>query len=199
MIEFYGSPASSSGRTHWMLEETAVPYTYRRVVLRDPAQPVPEAVAANGGKVPVLIDGELTLNESMAINFYLAERYAPALWAADLTQRASLYRWSFWAISSLQPELLTLMWRAMQRPVGPAPERVESAQREAARMLGFLEHALTGREYLLDRGFSVADVNVGSVVNLARATGVLTDAYPQTRAWLDKLRERPAYQRAARA
>ena len=40
------------------------------------------------GKVPVLIDGDLKVWESLAICEYVAERFAPHLWPADITARA---------------------------------------------------------------------------------------------------------------
>ena len=80
MIELYGSPMSSAGRTRWMLEEVGVSYEYRRVDTRAGQTRTPEYLRMyGGGTVPVLRDGDLVLGESMAINFYLAEKYGPDL------------------------------------------------------------------------------------------------------------------------
>src|SRR5690349_7945183 len=104
MITFFGSPMSSAGRTHWMLEEAGVPYEYKNVNVREGQQKTPELLAANPtGKIPAIVDGELKLGESMAINLYLAEKYAPATMPAEPGHRAKVYEWSFWAATNLQP------------------------------------------------------------------------------------------------
>src|SRR3954462_4458911 len=101
MIQFSGSPASSAGRTHWLLEELGVPYEYRRGSARDGGTRTPEFLALNpSGKIPFLVDGEFKLFESIAINFYLAEKYGASLWPDDSARRALVYQWSLWAITN---------------------------------------------------------------------------------------------------
>ena len=62
-------------------------------------------------------------------------------------------------------------------------------------LLQFFEQGLAGKQYLVGEGFSVADVNAGSVMNLALATGMLGD-YPSISAWMARLTARPAFARA---
>src|SRR5688500_3903098 len=118
MVVLYGSPASSSGKNHWMMEELApeVPYEYRQVDQRDPAAMAEYRKICPEGRVPCLIDGQgpgqVRLLESMAINFYLAERYRPELAPASLLERARTLQWSFWAITNLQPEAMTVMMQS---------------------------------------------------------------------------------------
>src|SRR5262245_21511778 len=185
MITLYGSPRSSAGRTRWMLEEIGVPYDYHVVKVREGGAKTPEFLAMNpGGKIPFIVDGDVRLAESMAINFYLAEKYKPELLPADLRERALVYQWSFWAITVLQPECLTAM---MHRAFLPEPERdpkaLESAKRNMESAFDLLEQAL-GSAYLLGERFSVVDVNAGSVVNLGMRVGVAEGSRPKLERWM---------------
>jgi glutathione S-transferase len=197
MIIFYGAPASSAGKTHWMLEEVGVPYEYRRVDLQD-ALVMEEFRQINpGGKVPFVIDGDLRLFESAAINLYLAERYRPELFATAPAERALCYQWSFWALTNLQPEALGFMMQVM-RPEGTRDEAAVAAARDTlAQLLTTVEVALTG-PYLVGGRFSVADVNAGAIVNLALRAGAAAPG-PRVATWMEALRARPAYQRAVNA
>jgi glutathione S-transferase len=199
VIRFFGSPASSAGRTHWLLEELQVPYEYERVNTREGQTRTPEFLAMNpSGKVPFLEDGDIKLFESVAINFYLAEKYGGSLWASALPLRALVYQWSLWAVATLQPVVLDIMYHAAILPESERDSRVvERARSSLPRYLQTLETSLKDKQYLVSDTFSVADINAASVVNIVPAVGFSLDAYPATQAWLLRLRGRPAYRKAA--
>lgn len=195
MIIFYGSPMSSAGRTRWMLEEIGVPYEYRRLSIREGDTKKPEFLAINpGGKIPCIQDDGFTLTESMAINLYLAEKYGKELMPAGLQERARVYEWSFWAISNVQPLLVTILQHTM---ILPEPERdpkaIEKARGLLPPYLALLERALSGRQYLVGDRFTVADLNVASVVGLAAMVGVDLGSHPNILAWLQPIQARPAF------
>jgi glutathione S-transferase len=189
---------SSAGRTHWMLEETGVPYEYSRVELRNADAMSEYRKICPAGRVPFLVDGDLRLMESVAINLYLAERYAPELFAANVEERARIYQWSLWGVTNLQSEALTVMSEGMFLPEAErSPVRRDRAKNTAQRLVRELESALIA-PYLLGARFSVADVNLGAVVNLADRAGA-AELGPRAQDWLGRLRDRPAYQRAVKA
>ena len=199
MIRFFGSPASSAGRTHWLLEELQVPYEYQRVNVREGQTRTPEFLAMNpSGNVPFLQDDDIKLFESVAINFYLAQKYGGSLWASALPERALMYQWSLWAVATLQPVVMDIMYHSAILPEAQRdPRVVERARANLPRYLQTLETSLTDKQYLVSDTFSVADINAASVVNLAPAVGFSLDAYPVSKAWLQRLKARPAYQKAA--
>jgi len=195
MIVFYGSPMSSAMRTHWMLEEIGVPYDYKRLSIREGDTKKPEYLRVNpGGKIPCIVDGDLTLTESMAINFYLAEKHGKDLMPTDVVQRARVYEWSFWAISNLQPLFITILQHSMVLPEAERdPKAIEKARTLIPPYLELLEKSLTRKEYLVAGRFTVADLNVASVVGLAAMVGVDVSKYGNVQAWLGRCQSRPSF------
>jgi glutathione S-transferase len=186
---------SSAGRTHWMLEEIGVPYEYHRVALRDPAATAEFRKVCPAGKVPFVIDGDVRLYESIAINFYLAERYKPEMWSTDPIERSKLYQWSLWGITNLQPESLKVMF-AMMAPAKANAEEVAESKRRCQSLLDHLEPEIG--QYVVGDRFTVADVNLASNVNLALRTDAAKGG-PKTVAWMEAMRARPAYEKIAKA
>lgn len=75
-IKFYSWPRSSGARVQWALEELGVGYEYVELDPKKQEHRTPQYLAINPhGKVPGLVDGDLTLFESGAILLYLGERY----------------------------------------------------------------------------------------------------------------------------
>ena len=198
MIDFYGAPASSAGRTHVMLEECGLEYKYHQVNLRDPGEKEAFVKVNPAGRVPFIIDGDVRLQESIAINFYLAENYAPQLWANNLTDRANIYAWSLWAITNLQEEAIRVLHHSFVLPEEKrSPYEVETGKLNTQNLIDELERAMPESGFLVGDRLTVADINVGSVTNLAAATRACTLG-PKVQAHLTALKERPAWQKVAK-
>ena len=77
MITVFGGSTSRSLRVTWLMEEMGLPYRIRPVDMLSEV-PDTEFLAANpAGYIPVLVDGDVTMVESIGIMQYLAARYGP--------------------------------------------------------------------------------------------------------------------------
>jgi glutathione S-transferase len=146
------------------------------------------------GQVPVLEDDGLVIYESVAILEYLEERHpTPALLPADRAGRARARQLMLVAGDYFVPPLK----RWLTRLFTPASEWDRPDQERAVVELGehldVLEPLLAGHEYLVDR-FSLADVAYVPLVCELRACQLehLLEGRPAVRAWVDRLRARPA-------
>ena len=195
MITFYGSPMSSAMRTKWMLEEVSVPYEYKKLSIREGDTKKPEYLKLNpGGKIPCIVDGNVTLTESVAINFYLAEKYGKGLMPTEFIERIRALEWSLWGLSNVQPLFITILQHTMILPESERdPRAIERARGFIPGYLQFLDHSLTGKDYLIGNRFTVADLNVASVLGLAMMVGVDTSGYANVQAWLTRCQARPSF------
>ena len=76
MLHLYGNAKSRAMRCLWMLEEIGEPYQLIEKSTRPDDLQTPEYLRLNpNARIPTLVDGEVVLWESMAINIYLAQKY----------------------------------------------------------------------------------------------------------------------------
>jgi glutathione S-transferase len=98
-------------------------------------------------------------------------------------------------MTEMEPPLIALSTDARK----PEAERDTAATAQARELFrkaaNVLEAALRNRKFLLGDGFGVADVMVGGTLAWARGFKLL-DGFPNLEAYLARLRERPAWQRA---
>jgi glutathione S-transferase len=195
MIKLYGISASRAFRSLWMLEELGVEYQNVPTNFATGETRSAEFLKLNpNGHIPVLVDGETVLWESLAINLYLARAYgAGGLWPATPADEGRVFQWSFWALTEVEAPLLAVL---LHRRILPKEQRDESiaAANEAklAGPFGVLEGALRGRQHLLGSAFTVADLNVASVLSWALRCGVELGRWPQLADWLQRCTARPA-------
>src|ERR1043165_8517085 len=76
MLKLYGNTRSGALRCLWMLEEVGEPSEWIEKSLRAEDLQSADYLRLNpNARVPTLVDGDLVLWESMAINLYLAQKY----------------------------------------------------------------------------------------------------------------------------
>lgn len=167
----------------------------------------PEYRAMNpNGRVPTLVDGEVTLWESNTILRYLALREAeqrpdsPAtrLYPAGAARRARVERWMDWTLATLQPAERPLFWGMVRTP----PEKRDMAAISAASAATgaawrIVEaHLGHGQAFIEGPDLTLADIVVGSYVR--RWFGIDVEnrpELPRLKRWHERLAERPAFQR----
>lgn len=203
---------SRSQRVLWLLEELGLDY---EVVLHTRASDPRQAPASLArihplGKAPVLCDGDLVLAETGAIFEYLMERYAAGRLqpAPGTPERLDYLYWRHFAEASLMPYLaMKLLFGGMVKraPLIARPLLIPVARVVGAlylnpnlrREIDFIEAHLGTHAWFAGADFSAADVLIA--FHLEAITGRMAPAadYPRIAAFVTRVRERPAYRRAA--
>lgn len=110
MIQLYGNPKSRAMRCLWLLEETGQPYQLIEKSTRADDLQTAEYMRLNpNARIPTLVDGDVTLWESMAINIYLAQKYDGPIHLAGPKDLGLAAQWSFWAVLEMEELLLGLL------------------------------------------------------------------------------------------
>ncbi len=198
MIEIYHAPRTRGIRPIWTCEELGLEYTvvpvdfsaeYRASAAWRRLNPV--------GKVPVLVDGELTMFESGAMVQYLLDRYGgaggPVLQPQPGTAEHAIYlQWSWFAESTFARPLGEIVNHGRAFPDAPSAAAIEEMQTRAWLCVEALEQALDGRTWILGEDFSAADIMLGYSLKLH--TELAPGALPArvARYWA-ALNERPAF------
>jgi len=200
MIKIYGNVRSRANRCLWLLEEMGADYEHVSFEFGSGENKTPEYLKLNpSGKVPTLEDDGLVLFESIAINLYLAETYGKEpIWLPDPKHQALILQWSFWAVAELEPFVVTM---AVEKFFKPEPARdlakADEAEEIVKQNLPILEKTLSsGQGVLVGDRFSVADLNVASILTGLKLCQFDFSPWPETQAWLDAALSRPAYSKA---
>lgn len=197
MISIYGSPRSSSGRCFWCLEEVGISYEAKSVSFKERENKSEAYLELNpNGKVPVLVDGDFKIWESMAINFYLADKYKPELLGRDPMDRGLVQQWTIWSIAELQAPIIDIFIQLVFVPEERRNlEFIKKAQEKLPKLLDVLEKKLSAKQYLVSESFTLADLNTASVVNICRDIKFDISNYENIKSWLGRVGERAAFKK----
>ena len=191
----WGVGSSRALRAHWALVFLGLDYETRAIRTRTPAMDTAEYRAINPrGKIPTLIDGDLTVTESAAIVAYLAERYSkpdkrliPI--SDEVEQRALYFEWMSFISMELDATSLYVLRRHEGLPeiYGAAPDACTAARAYFERMLNAAALRLEdNRRYLLGECFSGVDILMTSCLDTAMCYGfTLPEAFAAYRARID--------------
>jgi len=201
MLTLHHLNDSRSQRILWLLEELGAPYEMKRYQ-RDPTTRLapPELAAVHPlGKSPVIVDGGVRIAESGAIVDYLIRTYGqgngkPAMMPAIGTPDYEAYNeWLHYAEgSAMLPLMLNFYVSRLKEAGAPLHPRIES---EIANHLGYIDSALTGREFFIGNKLTGADIQMSFAGDMAKVFNKL-GPYPRLAAWLSRMHARPAFQRA---
>jgi glutathione S-transferase len=200
-ITLWGAGTSRTLRPIWMAEELGVPYALRPIGPRTGETQTAEYGRLNPKrKIPVLVDGDFHLSESLAICRYLVDTHPrEAVYRPETArERARESEWCCYVYGELDETSLYVMRRHGDLgPIyGASPEVVAAAGAYALRHLQVVEQMLGTRPHVLDGGFGIADVMLQSCLDWAIACGIALPA--GLAAYRERIAGRPAYRRAVR-
>jgi glutathione S-transferase len=128
------------------------------------------------GRIPAIDDNGFKLWESMAINLYLARKHGSGLLPKIMEEEAQAIQWSFWVMTEDQRD----------------SKLADEGEQQLQKPLEVLDQRLATTGYLVGPTFTVADLNVASVLSWARMGGVDLSGFPQVDQWLAGCLKRPA-------
>jgi glutathione S-transferase len=203
---------SRSQRVLWLLEELGVPYEIKQYQ-RDPKTMLaPSALKKVHplGKSPVVTEDGETVAESGAIIEYVLERHGSGRLQppAGTPERRRFTYWLHYAEGSAMPPLvmklvfLRLKTAPMPFFVKPvarliADKTLEGFVEPQIRLhVGYMEKELARSTWFAGDEFSAADIQMSFPIQAAAVRGGLGAEFPRLQAFLERVRARPAYQRA---
>jgi glutathione S-transferase len=189
----------NSRRTLLVAASVDLPIERIEVDLRAGQQREPWYVATNPNhKVPTLVDGDLRLWESNAINQYLAAKAGRTdLWPIEPEQQADVSRWQLWTHTHLNLALNPVLFETTLKArfgMGAPDEAVVAAKLPELRVaFAVLEGQLAGRTWLTLERTTLADFSIGGSLTWAVGADLPLADYPNLSAWFARIRELPAW------
>ena len=199
MLKLHFAPNSRAGRIVWLLEELQLPYELNRMEFSPKDLKSDEHRARHPlGRVPVLEDGDVSIFESGAIVEYVLERHKngglkPAVESPEFPD---YLQWFHYCEGMVMPPINTIV---VQTVLLPPDRRDETALGQAKRLLirslAPIEETLTGKDYLIGN-FSAADIMLGHAIFMSNRSGCVTDEMTNLKAYIKRIEQRPAFQKA---
>jgi glutathione S-transferase len=192
-VKLYEFAPTRSIRARWTLQELGVEFDAVTVNLLAGEHRSAAFLALNpAGKIPVLVDGDTVLTESIAIVLYLAEKYPDkGLIPRDLGARAQLMRWLMFTTTELEQPL----WRIARHSFLYSEEKrlpgeVLLAREEFGAMAKVLDQHMEGREFVVGDRVTVADFVLGYTLDWAQTAGAL-DGFRCLEDYVERMYRRP--------
>lgn len=185
----------------WIAEELGLQYKQINAGMQFGVVNTPAYRALNpNGQVPTIQDGEVVVYESNAIVRYLAAKNAPdtPFFPADVAARAHADQWMDWSSTNFFPTFRTVFWGVLRTPKEKQDwGAINDAVAQVERLLAVPEAVLATQPYLSGAEFGIGDIPLGATIYLYFEMDIQRAAQlPNLQAWYERLRARPAYQKA---
>lgn len=197
MITLFGE--GRGFRVVWLLEEMGLQYRLRPVDLLSGGELDAEFLAVNpAGFIPAIVDGDVTMVESIAIMEYLMARHGPTALAPDPNDPAFPAYQQFLHLgeAGLAGPINVIVASHILAPEAERNNWTTSwALKTFESRRGIVARQLARSPYLAGETFTAADISVTYALEFAQRTGnaVLNEA---ERAYVARTTGREAYERA---
>jgi glutathione S-transferase len=192
-MKLYEFAPTRSIRARWTLQELGVDFEAITVNLVAGEHRKPAFLQINpAGKLPVLVDGDRVLTESVAIVLYLADKYpSKGLIPAPLEQRAQVNRWLLFAATELEQPLWRIARNTSLYPEAKRlPDDVALAREDFKPMAAVLDEHMKGREFVVGDKVTVADFVTAYTLDWANEVQLL-DGFPRLGTYMERMYARP--------
>ena len=201
MIDLYYWTTPNGHKITMFLEEAGMEYRLHAINIGKGDQFKPEFLAISpNNKIPAIVDHApagggkpISVFESGAILLYLAGKTGQFL-PADLRGQVEALEWLMWQMGGLGPMLGQNHHFAMYAPE-KIPYAIDRYVKETNRLYGVLDKRLKGRDFILGKNYSIADMAAYPWINPERQGQKIED-FPSLKRWLAAIRARPGTQRA---
>lgn len=198
-MKLYHCRDARSFRPLWAMEEMAIAYELVNL-------PFPPRVKVAGyldinplGTVPTFIDNNLVMTESVAICQYLAEKYQAShlIVSPKDAEYGEYLNWLYRSDTTFTfPQALILRYERYEPEERRQPQVAQDYRKWLTSRLRSVESQLDNNEYLCADKFTLADICVGYALYLAQLTAIDSHFGPNTKAYLERLKHRDAFQSA---
>ena len=201
-MKFYQHPLSANCRkAAVVLKHESISCEFVEVDLLAQANRKPEFLKHNpNGKVPVLVDGDLSLWESNAIMTYVASKKDSSLWP-NTDQRHDIFRWLCWEMAHFGPAADGIVFEKMFKPMmgmgDPDPQAVEKSSGQFKTHAQVLDDHLASRQFVSGDSLTLADFAIASHLTYAVPAGIPLDSFQHIVRWNKQLDEVPAWRETA--
>ncbi|MCG8427531.1 MAG: glutathione S-transferase family protein [Chromatiales bacterium] len=198
-VKLWHCKDTRSLRPLWTLEEMGLEYDIE-VLPFPPRYLQREYLKINAlGTVPFFQDGEITMTESSGICHYLVDKYpSPQLRVTpDEPDYGAYLNWLYHSDTTLTfPQTLYLRYAYFEPEERRIPKVAEDYRKWYLARLRRLNEHLLDNDYLAAGRFTIADITVHYALFLGELIGFSDDYESQTKEYLLRLKERPAFIRA---
>ncbi|MDP3853508.1 glutathione S-transferase family protein [Phenylobacterium sp.] len=206
MLKIYHVSGTRSVRTLWLVKELGLAHETVAMPFDHAVMHGPDYLRVNPlGKVPAIDDDGFVLTESGAITQYLLAKFGEGRLEPSPrpqpggSEHGRFLQWLHFPEATMMGPLGTLVRQHRLPEDRRDRATVDHAVGKAGEALAFCDLALRSSDHILGPAFTAADIMLGYSLSLADQLGLVDDRHPSVRAYLARLRARPAFGEALAA
>jgi GST-like protein len=198
-IDLYFWPTPNGFKISIMLEECKLPYNLVPINISKGEQFKPDFLKISpNNRMPAIVDPggpggkPISIFESGAILQYLG-RKTGKFYPADERGRVEVDQWLFWQMGGIGP-MAGQVHHFKNYAVETLTYAINRYVNEVNRLYGVMNKQLEGRDFIAGK-YSIADMAIVGWANGWERQGQDINEFPNLKAWLERMKARPAVQR----